>query len=132
MRSAVELLANAPRDVHSKQLKKVGDARLAEAKVCLGKWKHVASTYRGPETSRGDVRVVRRSRRLKAPRPAPLVDALGLDGPLLDFCGGDDLARLEQTCRAAWLPSPSRGWLGPAEASALRTLTTVARPGSHS
>jgi len=120
-RSPLERLAAEPRNPAARGLRDAGDGALRSAGAALSKWRRVrdGARDRGART-----RLQRRRSRRLAP---PLVVALGVDLPLLDFLGGADLARLEGSCAAAWVPAPHRGWLGAADFAARRALEAAGR-----
>ena len=94
---------------------------MRSARAVLSKWRQVHAVLRPPSAA---PHVAQRPRLAVAAGGAasPFVAALGIDLPLLDFLGGADLARVESTCRAAWLPSSTKGWLSAPEAVAKRAL----------
>ena len=105
-------------------LRDVSDASMRSARAVLSKWCQVHAVLRPPSAA---PHVAQRPRLAVAGGGAasPFVAALGIDLPLLDFLGGADLARVESTCRAAWLPSSTKGWLSAPEAVAKRALDGV-------
>jgi hypothetical protein len=94
---------------------------MRSARAVLSKWRQVHAVLRPPSAT---PHVAQRPRLAVAAGGAasPFVAALGIDLPLLDFLGGADLARVESTCRAAWLPSSTKGWLSAPDAVAKRAL----------
>jgi len=123
VRSALERSAFEPQYAEpdkraaSPWLRDVSDGALALARVAARRWRlaGVTDQVRPPRAAS------RRSRRLAEHR-SRFAAALGRGGPLLDFCDPCDLARLEATCRAAWLPARSLGWLGAVDAVAKARL----------
>ena len=95
----------------------LSDASMRSTRVTLSKWRAVRAVLRPQNTSRRSAR--------KCCMMSPFVAALDIDLPLLDFLGGLDLAKVECTCHAAWLPSSTKDWLGAADAAAKRILESA-------
>ena len=100
----------------------LSDSSMRSTRVTLSKWRAVRAVLRPQVTSQF---VTRSARKKHACMMIPFVAALDIDLPLLDFLGGPDLAKVECTCRAAWLPSSTKDWLGAADAAAKRILESA-------